>query len=67
MAGREVYASPDLRYVNSMTGCRSRNNGYLGRQRVSDHVPLIVDLDVPIRRDQTLSKPGKALRTDLEG
>jgi hypothetical protein len=34
---------------------------------LSDHVPLIVDLDVPIRRDQKLSKPGKALRTDLEG
>ncbi len=34
---------------------------------LSDHVPLIVDLDVPVRQDPQISKPKKAMRTDLEG
>ena len=34
---------------------------------LSDHVPLVVDVDVPVRQDGKSSKPGKAVRTDLEG
>ena len=34
---------------------------------LSDHVPLIVDVDVQVRQGRTLSQPNKSLRTDLEG
>ena len=33
---------------------------------LSDHVPLIVDVDVELRRDRKPAKPAKAMRTDLE-
>ena len=32
---------------------------------LSDHLPLIVDVDVPVQREGKASKPAKALRTDL--
>ena len=34
---------------------------------LSDHVPLIVDVDVPDRKPAKLPKPTKAVRTDLRG
>jgi exodeoxyribonuclease-3 len=33
---------------------------------LSDHVPLIVDVDLPGRQPATPSRPGKTVRTDLE-
>lgn len=32
---------------------------------LSDHVPLVVDIDLPVRRDGKPPRPGKAMRTDL--
>ncbi len=34
---------------------------------LSDHVPLIVDVDVPVKQHDKPPKPDKAIRTDLEG
>ncbi len=34
---------------------------------LSDHVPLIVDVDVPVKQHGKPPKPDKAIRTDLEG
>jgi hypothetical protein len=34
---------------------------------LSDHVPLVADVDVPLPMQEKSSKPEKARRTDLEG
>ena len=34
---------------------------------LSDHVPLIFDIDIQVRQGRKPSKPDKAIRTDLEG
>ena len=34
---------------------------------LSDHVPLVVDVDVPVAQAQKSTKPGRAVRTDLDG
>ena len=34
---------------------------------LSNHVPWVVDVDLPVRQDRKALKPGKRSRTDLEG
>jgi len=41
-------------------------DAWIGRG-LSDHVPLVVDVDLSVRPDRKPAKPDKAMRTDLEG